>query len=113
MDYKGLNSIIIKDRFSILVVEELMDELFEAKIFSKLDLRLGYHQIWVKPKDVQKIGFRTHERRYEFLVMSFGVTNAPSTFPSIMNEIFKPYLKRFMLGFFSTCWYIARVSKST
>jgi Reverse transcriptase (RNA-dependent DNA polymerase) len=95
-----LNSQIVKNKYLIPIIGDLLDELHGSTIYSKIDLKAGYHQIKTHPNDVAKIVFRIHDDHYELLVMHFGFTNASVTFQALMNHIFRPYLRSFVLVFF-------------
>jgi len=99
VDYRQLNKVTIKNRYPLPRIDDLMDQLVGAELFSKIDLRSRYHQIRVKAEDISKTVLRTRYGQYEYFVIPFGVTNAPGVFMEYMNRIFHPYLDQFMVMF--------------
>jgi hypothetical protein len=99
VDYRPFNAVTVKNKYLLPHINILFDQLTSAKVFFKVDLRLGYHQIKIHPKDVPKTTFSTRYGLYEYLVMSFGLTNAPAHFMYLMNSIFMPELDKFVVVF--------------
>ena len=99
IDYKQLNKVNVKNKCPLSKIDNLFDQLHRAEYFSKIDLQSGYHQLRIKKEDTLKTAFRTRYGHYEFLVLPFGLTNAPVAFMDLMNRVFKPYLDRFVIVF--------------
>ncbi|GJZ70114.1 putative reverse transcriptase domain-containing protein [Tanacetum coccineum] len=99
IDYCELNKLTVKNRYPLSRIDDLFDQLQGSRVYSKIDLRSGYHQLRVREEDILKTAFRTRYGHYEFQVMPFGLTNAPAVFMDLMNRVCKPYLDKFMIVF--------------
>jgi hypothetical protein len=99
VDYRSLNDVTLKNEYPLPRIEDLFDQMRGARVFSKIDLWSGYHQMKIRPSDIPKTAFSTQYGLYEFNVMSFGLTNAPAYFMNLMNKVFMEYLDRFVVVF--------------
>jgi hypothetical protein len=97
VDYRALNKVTVKNRYPLPRIDDLFDQLSGIKVFSRIDLRSGYYQIWIAEGDEEKTACRTRYGSYEFLVMPFGLTNAPATFCTLMNDIFREWINDFIV----------------
>jgi hypothetical protein len=99
VDYRSLNDVTVRNKYLLPRIEDLFDQMRGARVFSKIDLRSGYHQMKIRPSDIPKTAFSTRYGLYELIVMSFGLTNAPAYFMNLMNKVFMEYLDRFIMVF--------------
>ena len=99
IDYQQLNRVMIKNWYPLPRIDDLFDQLKRVRVYSKIDLHIGYHQLRVRETDIPKTGFRTRYENFEFTMMPFGLTNAPTAFMDLMHRVFQPYLDQFVVVF--------------
>ena len=99
IDYRKLSKVTMKNKYPLPQIDDLFDQMRGAKVFSKVDLNSGYHQVRIKDEDIHKKTFRTRYGNYEFVVVPFGLTNAPAAFMCLMNNAFSRYLDKFVIAF--------------
>ena len=113
VDYRSLNEVTIKNKYPLPRIDDLFDQLRGACVFSKIDLRFGYHQLKIRATDIPKTTFTTRYGLYEYTIMSFGLTNAPAYFMYLMNKVFMEFLDKFVVVFIDDIyWYSPRLNKS-
>ena len=111
VDYQGLNEVTIRNKYPLPMINDLFDRLQGAKVFFKIDLRSGYHQLKIREQDIPKTAFTTRYGLYEYTVMSFGLTNAPAYFMNMMNKVFMEFLDKFV-GSLMTFWSTRRTKRN-
>ena len=99
IDYRQLNRVMVKNRYPLLRIDDLFDQLRRVRVYSKIDLRTGYHQLRVRETDIPKTAFRTRYGHFEFTMMPFGLTNEPAAFIDLMHRVFQPYFDQFVVVF--------------
>jgi hypothetical protein len=113
VDYRSLNDVTMKNKYLLPRIEDLFDQMRGARVFSKIDLRSGYHQMKIRPSDIPKTAFLTLYGLYEFTVMPFGLTNAPAYFMNLMNKLFMEYLDRFTSMIFLSILRVKVIMRNT
>ena len=112
IDYKELNKVTIKNKYSLPHIDELFDHLQGSAVYSKLDLRQGYYQLKIREVDISKIAFNSRYGHFEFVVMPYGLTNAPAAFMDLMHRVFRPYLDSFVVIFIDDILVYSNLKKS-